>query len=238
MLSDLIKKALKKLGYRLTKSEYSAPTSIIDFFLYFDRNQTFLLIDVGANEGQTLDLFLSYFPNCKIYSFEPDPDCFAKLLESYSENNFVELYQFALSDSKTNTLLFRNLNSKLNSLAPLHENYEGRFGHMRDTVEIQTIRLDDFIESKRIKRINLLKIDVQGFEGKVISGTKKAIAEAVFDWIFVEITFSKVYEVENSFYSIQEILKNKYSLYSILDLNYLKGYILSHCDFVYKRIGL
>ena len=56
---------------------------ISELYLFYPRLRKFykkaiqksdpLIIDVGSNKGQTIDFFLSIFPNCEMYGF---PKCF------------------------------------------------------------------------------------------------------------------------------------------------------------------
>ena len=57
-----------------------------------------VIFDVGANVGQSIDLFSQLFPQSSIYSFEPAADCFALLKRKY-KNDRVRLFQAALSSS-------------------------------------------------------------------------------------------------------------------------------------------
>ena len=51
-----------------------------------------LVFDVGANVGQSIDLFLKLDPECKIISFEPNPRLYKQLLSKYSDNLNIEIY--------------------------------------------------------------------------------------------------------------------------------------------------
>src|SRR5206468_6751879 len=77
-----------------------------------------VIFDVGANVGQSIDLFGRLFPESSIYAFEPAADCFALLKGKYT-NEKVRLSQLALSSSDGSREFFYYQRSVLNSLLPL-----------------------------------------------------------------------------------------------------------------------
>ena len=59
-----------------------------------------IIFDVGANEGETIDFFLSLFKNPTIYSFEPEMKSYKKLLKKYEKNKAINLFNFAFGNKK------------------------------------------------------------------------------------------------------------------------------------------
>ena len=56
------------------------------------------VIDVGANVGQFAVAAAKLFPNVRVHSFEPQPDCVARLREHVAKLGNVTVYAFALGD--------------------------------------------------------------------------------------------------------------------------------------------
>ena len=55
--------------------------------------------------------------------------------------------------------------------------------------EIKVITIDDYIDKKSIGEINLLKIDVEGYEEKVIKGAEKSFKKRVIELVLLESNF-------------------------------------------------
>ena len=74
--------------------------------------------------------------------------------------------------------------------------------------------LDNYLIEKKINFVDLIKIDVQGFENEVLNGALKSLDKVHL--IEIEIVFVNYYEKNNSFYQIENILKNyNFELYSL-----------------------
>ena len=81
------------------------------------------------------------------------------------------------------------------------------------------ITLDDYCREMNISKINLLKIDVQGFENQVLKGAKEILEGGVVDLILVEIIFDDCYGVGNTFFNVESFLvPNGYILYDIFHI--------------------
>ncbi len=60
--------------------------------------------------------------------------------------------------------------------------------------KVNLVKLDDFIDEYSLKSIDLLKIDTQGSELKIIKGSTKALSEARIDMIQVEVIHNTIYQ--------------------------------------------
>jgi hypothetical protein len=116
----MINKILNKLNYQIvsTKNNYD---QLIKKFI---KKKNPIILDIGANVGQSIDRFKKLFDNPLIHSFEPEINCFLKLKEKYFSNKDISLYNFALGNKNTkkkfnifankvhSSFLEPNLNSK------------------------------------------------------------------------------------------------------------------------------
>jgi len=138
---------------------------------FLKRGDTF--IDVGANIGYITAIGASLVGKKGwVYSFEPVPEYFSKLqelAELNSEYNIV-VNQFALSDRRGQEKIYLSDYSNIgaNTILPGLIDKE----KIRDTIFINTARLDEYIEKENIKNIKVIKIDTEGFEYPVLLGFK------------------------------------------------------------------
>ncbi|WP_338636575.1 FkbM family methyltransferase [Spirobacillus cienkowskii] len=128
------------------------------------------VIDIGANIGYWSNLLASFDSTIKVLAFEPEPFNFKLLQENTKLNancNRVQLISKALSNSKGNFNLYLSDNN-----AGDHRLYDSL--ENRNFVSVETVVGDDEIN---VNNISFIKIDVQGFEYKVLSGMKNLISK-------------------------------------------------------------
>ena len=170
-----------------------------------------LFIDIGANIG-AISLLASKIVK-KVYSFEPVPFTYKRLLEQIKLNNSknIIVVKKGLGSKKEKIPFYVNkYDQGLSSVMP-KKNYKKMF------LEITT--LDDFFKNK-IEKINFIKIDVEGYEFETLKGMKKTI-EKNHPKIILEyspIFYKKIYG--KKWYDIIKkqldfLKKQKYSFYLI-----------------------
>lgn len=189
-----------------------------------------IVFDIGAHEGQSIVFFSKLFPQAHIYSFEPDPVSFNSLSNIEIPN--LKLENYALSDNIGETSFYRNGISHTNSLYKVNheskdsisisiaksENNSSFFEGLNQEIKVKTTTLDYYIDSKSISQIDLLKIDVQGAEIKVLNGAISTLSKT--KCVILEISFYDYYESQSSFMDIEKILiPIGYKLYSISEIS-------------------
>ena len=127
-------------------------------------------IDIGANIGfHTLLMSGCVGETGKVWAFEPDPDNFRTLQLNLSQNGCanVTLVQAAASSKTEQINLFcSSAHHGDHRIYPTDE-------ENRRSLPIQAYALDDYFDRKQ--EINLIKMDVQGAEGLVLSGMDKLL---------------------------------------------------------------
>ena len=97
----------------------------------------------------------------------------------------VRLNNVALGSRKgTATLYSDHPSSGLSSLTKRDLDHVGKKMNLTQTVNVQT--LDDYCEEHNIKRIHLLKIDVEGHEHEVLEGASRMFALQQVDAVTFE----------------------------------------------------
>lgn len=245
MLKKFIKKLFNSLGYKIIKiNSFDGPDlDYISKFLIKDKNP--VIIDVGANRGESISRYKTIFQEPTIHSFEPNLSEYKKLKEKYIFDKKVILNNKALSDKEQ----FKEFNinsisghSSFKKIVPNTKWLKKRSNsininsdkYTKEKVSINTITLDDYITSKKIKKIDVLKIDTQGYEDKVLSGAKNLIKENKIRLIQLEVIFSEIYENPLQIYDIEKILvPNNYKLVGISSGGSLITNYIFELDFIY-----
>ena len=135
-----------------------------------------VVIDVGANIGYFTLLFSRLAgEGGKVYAFEPDPKNHELLLKNLDVNKVgnTTAVKKALSNKTGKTKLFLDqLNLGDMSMAA------GNIDNPAGFLEVETITLDEYLAGEQEKRVDFIKIDVQGAEALVIEGAEKTIKTA------------------------------------------------------------
>ena len=87
------------------------------------------ILDVGANKGQSIDFFLSLFPNARIFAFEPNPVLFQKLQQKYRGNSLIHLVNKGVSNQNGQLELKETVTDETSTFEDL--NYESSFRKSR-----------------------------------------------------------------------------------------------------------
>jgi FkbM family methyltransferase len=189
-----IQSAARRLGYRL-QSYKTAPYGLDpwrDLERLAGEWQIALAtaFDVGANIGQTATLLKKLWPAMRIVCFEPTPDTFATLQQTISGLRDVTAENIGLGASAGSFDLFTYPDDPLlNSLSP-NSPYVARFASKYETMVKKvscTVRtLDEVRRERGIERINLLKIDTEGFDLQVLEGARQSFSEGRIDFVYLE----------------------------------------------------
>ena len=128
-------------------------------------------LDVGANLGYYTALAArAVGPNGRVLAVEPDPDSFGYLEQTIAANAVgnVEAFPVAASDAP--------------AILPLYISTDNRGDNRlyasdgeRPQVEVKARPLDTLLRDNKIDTVDLIKIDVQGYEPKVIAGLRETI---------------------------------------------------------------
>jgi len=217
-----------------TFAQRSLPRELIHWKTHKNWFQTLgfkTIIDVGANTGPFSFAARVCLPDVQIYAFEPLPDCFNLLVKNMTPfDNFIA-YQTAIGDQKGQMEMWKSDFNESSSLLPMSELHKVTFPHTANNqaVHVPISRLDDYLEKMNLVPPILLKIDVQGYEDKVIKGAVKTLKK--MDWVMIEMSFQPLYEGQPLFDDIyQSLISNGFkfagnmeALYSPLDGNVLQS---------------
>ncbi len=145
------------------------------------------VFDVGANNGQYLQLALNQLAGrlVSIHAFEPSTVAFEKLQRRFGHQSEVTLNHFALgSEPSVQTLYYDVAGSELSSLYPRKIDHHGISFSGSEQVRVET--LDNYCASHGISHIDLLKLDAEGHELRIIEGAIHMFERAAIDLVSFE----------------------------------------------------
>jgi FkbM family methyltransferase len=138
------------------------------------------IIDVGANVGYTARFFAQAVGRTgDVHAFEPNPVIYPLLKQNVASLEQVSVYNLGLSSSNDELPLFLAGNN--HGVACFSEKYPATHLAYREDEPMRTINAkvvigDEFLERKGIDHVDVIKIDVEGWELNVLSGLAQTIS--------------------------------------------------------------
>ena len=209
-----IKKMLNKLGYDVKKYHPIYKTTIKPLGIK-------TIIDIGANEGCFAKEMRKRFPDAFIYSFEPLRDCYKTLISTMSGDTNFKAYNAALGEKKEVIKMQRSSFHPSSSILTMTNLHKTLYPKSKNTSieKIKTHRLDEIFKNEEYKNNIMIKIDVQGFEDKVILGGKETFKKAIV--AIIETSFVPLYKNQPLFNDINQLMQNLgFSYYGDLHKHY------------------
>lgn len=212
---------LSFFGYNIIKSKnfYKINRTLDKAIKSIIKKKNPIIFDIGAHEGESIDRFRNLFEHSIIHSFEPQNLIFEKLKNKKKNYKNLFLNNFGLSSEKGNKEIFVNSNTAASSYLSI-DNKDKFFRTIKTIQKEQTKidTLDNYFNKINIDFIDLVKIDVQGYEEDVLKGALKSLNKVKL--IEIEIVFVNLYEKHSSFYQIENILqKHNFELYSLSSIS-------------------
>ena len=193
MVRGLVKSSVKRFGYEILgpKSAYAAQRSLAGLLRQESIN---LVLDVGANTGQFAGELRATGYKGQILSFEPLEAAHAQLSkQAESDPHWRIAIRTALGAETGIAEIHVSANSASSSILdmlPRHFKAEPLSGYVgKETVTVN--RLDDVCAVSSSDRV-FLKVDVQGYESKVLEGAHHILQGCRA--VLVEMSLVPLYE--------------------------------------------
>lgn len=177
------------------------------------------IIDLGANVGQFAVAATKFFDKAQIFSFEPDPQTAEILRQNLKGINQATVIVSAVGDCVGDAEFFVNKDAQVSSILKLGNDRKHDFpdSTVIDKITVPVTTLDAFFHEMPLERPILVKIDVQGFEDRVIMGAKTFLRQT--EWVLMEVSFADLYEGERDFRSLLELM-DKHGFRFLRPVNY------------------
>jgi len=183
-------------------------------------NETRMIFDVGANCGLFSAFSEISCPDASIHCFEPSSDLLPIIRRNISSDRVI-VHDVAVGDSNGQVEFFVNAKSQqTNSLNRGAVELFAKTNSIKSKM-VDCICLDSFVADKGIKNVDVLKVDVQGYEGAVFRGCKELLSTV--NMLFVESTWM---DIESIVEMIPFALDNGFTHASVLNSVHMGADIL------------
>lgn len=144
-----------------------------------------VVMDIGANIGyHTFRMAKQVAPTGKVYAIEPTQRAFNRLLHNADLNpeiKNIRYLKYALSNSDLGTMP-----------VTFESSYRLDDSRDADTELIEFLTLDSLSEREQIPHVDFIKIDVDGFESKIICGAQRLLSRIPAPTLLLEINPSEM----------------------------------------------
>ncbi len=222
----LFKNALQgvanRLGYHILRRDLNV--SVDDAFreqLRLIGSDVSCIVEVGAADGRDTERYALASPNAKVVAFEPVPKSFKALHERAVLSPTIQAVNAAVSDSIGNEEFYIGNWVDASSLMKANftnTNYDA-YTAPTHCINVDVVTLDSFCSENGINNIDLLKIDAQGAELKVLTGATALLSSKAIRVIYCEVNFLEIYKSSPLFHDISLFLyMHGFGLHGLYDI--------------------
>lgn len=185
-----------------------------------------MVFDVGANVGNFARLVRKAQPDCSILCFEPQPRT-AEILAAKAPDIGITVERIALSSSPGSAKFYDKAGVQGSSVASLNKESVLNFADDVVEFEVPVSTVDDYCRQNSVEKIDLLKIDTEGYDYHVLKGasemlTKNSVNIVTFELIpaciETHIFFKDIFSMLGDFHVFRILPGGK--LYEIQSYNY------------------
>lgn len=200
-------KALSIILPKIKSSGYCAVRSLTNDLFNLIKKEDPVIIDGGANYGEFAESCLAKYRNPTIYCFEANVALADLLANKFKNRQNVHIIMKALG-SKVGPVQF-NISKNLPSSSFLerteqNKQYHESINETETVTDVDMIKLEDMKD--QLKTIDLLKLDVEGYELEVLKGAEGILPNIRV--IMLETWFSDGYKNAPYFSDIEQYLRN------------------------------
>lgn len=244
-MKKVIKNFLNKFGYDIIKIDKEFTNLNIDDLLKIKIDENPVIFDVGGNKGQSVTKFKKIFKKPIIHTFEPIESEFKIIKEKFKNDENVKLNNYALGEARgekdfnilaqTGASSFNKINVNSRWIEVRSKEYKTSINKFVSSTKVKISTLDDYFLNNNVDKIDLLKIDTQGYEDKVLEGSMSTLKRNKVKAIVTELMFDNVYDKYFTFSDIEKyLLPNDFRMVGIyLSSNSIFENLTFFADIIY-----
>jgi len=210
LLKAIVRRAIEGRGYHVFSRSFLGFDAMADFKVLLAGAPAPIVADVGGFLGGFAVGISSAIPSARVHSFEPAPVNFERLTAHTCRHPNITVVNLALgaeagerdfhvNAAPATSSFFQPTADGLRQMPP------GAL-ECRAPAKARVARLDDYANEHGLGRIDLLKIDTQGYELQVLKGAQRLLEAGKVRIVYCEVLFRNLYEGQCSFGDIHSYL--------------------------------
>ncbi|MEO1525426.1 MAG: FkbM family methyltransferase [Planctomycetota bacterium] len=212
VLSNSVTRRMQRRMIRAVKEKLGYSDPFFDLQQIIEATDPIAILDIGSHVGKTIARILEFNHTRPIHGFEPTSDSYQRLSARFAEHNLVSVHNLALSDQTGTATIHCNQNEQTNSLLGNdHGNRTVLAEATREvgSIEVHTETLDEWLAANVPNGKIVIKCDVQGADGLVLTGGKSAFSDRVVAF-YSEAQIAPMYQGQQSFHELHHRLINDF----------------------------
>lgn len=177
-MKHTLKRIARKFGINFCSNDHLGVNVELDLARLTADAPLLRIFDIGGNFGQTALLFASAFPAATIYSFEPVPTSFSRLQKAVRRQSRIKSFNTAMGNTEGTV--------EMNLMQSAGDNTIMKSTSATGGVSVAINTIDHFVTANSIEGIDLLKIDVEGYELQVLEGAGQLLKRGGVRYIYAE----------------------------------------------------
>lgn len=182
-----------------------------------------VVLDVGAHIGYYTNIFCKNAKKGMVYAFEPFLENYTVLEKNVKRYTNIVIENIAITDEDKTQKLYISEGHSNHSLSDT-------FVSSQNFVFVPGLTLDRYVQERKIKKIDLIKIDVEGNEVAVLTGMSQIIKDNPHINIIIEVNKqaleSNGQSVEQLFKTIQSYNLECFPIENHSDITITQNYLL------------
>ena len=237
---------IKILSVFINMIDLQRKKKVIHFFKNKFNKESLNIIDVGAHKGETINLFFNNFNINKILAFEANPVISKKLKKRIKKDKYqnkINLINCGVGEKEDikNLIIFNESSSStfnpINKDSKYYKRKEKilsflKFNknNLQNKLETRIYPLSHFKEAQDFKKIDILKIDTEGYELNILKGLSEDQLKKI-KYIYFEHHYDLMIKKSYTYHDIKNFLnKNNFYLSLKLKMNFRKTF-----EYIYEN---
>jgi FkbM family methyltransferase len=174
------------------------------------KSQIKTIIECGSRDCLDAIEMLKYYNPEKIYSFECNPESINTCKNNIKNIDNIFLIEYAVSDHDGEidfyaTDMEKSSDKNIGASSALFHRDQKEY--IQKKIKVQCITLKTFLNNYKLKNVDLLCLDLQGYEKIALDGLFEDISKVKY--IITEVSFESMYHNDILFDDLKEYLKEK-----------------------------
>lgn len=175
----------------------------------FSADDINVIVNLGSRDGNEDVCFAKNFPKARVISFEPNPETYQTVLSTTFPHVSITPCNLAATETDGTIDFYQNKtgNHGASSIFPKSGLYDYIENYQQEVIKVRAVRLDTFLASIGITKVDLLWADIQGAElsafrglGHLMDGVK---------CVNTEIEYKPIYSGQPLYDDVKKFLESK-----------------------------